>query len=369
MKFKKGLVCLFVLLLLLVSAAPAAFGEFTFSGESQTLSGEIDASAFVAGTDPINSADVKGILFEAGNTVNAGGSGEYAFVAGNVVTFSATVLRDAFIAGRSVSFTGDCARDLAAAADTLDIRGSIGRDLAAGGKSVSLSGHVGGNVYLSAEQISIANDAEIGGTLRYNSNAKISAPDELLARAEVYTEEQSDSSAVTQAPSASIGSRIKSKLFSFIGLLLIAYFLLWLTPLWEKLDGEYTDKSFGNYAKSFGIGFAVLVGLPVAAILLMITGVGLRPAFVLLLVYIAALAASRVVLGFFLGALLWRKALKKARNYWVELAIGLLLLTVLSVIPYISFVVGLVAVSLGLGVFTRLLGKKGKAAPVLPEAV
>ena len=56
----------------------------------------------------------------------------------------------------------------------------------------------------------------------------------------------------------------------------------------------------------------MLAGLPVAAILLMLTRVGLRLAFVLLFVYVAAIIAAPVFLGFFLGMLIWRGALKKA---------------------------------------------------------
>ena len=151
-----------------------------------------------------------------------------------------------------------------------------------------------------------------------------------------------------------------------IGLLLIAYFLLWLTPLWEKLDKDYTGKSFGTFAGAFGIGFAVLAALPLACIVLMITGFGLRPAFVLLLVYTAALIAAPIFLGFVLGALIWRKAIKKERNYWAELAIGLVVWAVLKAIPGVSFLVGLVSAALGLGVLTRLFGKKKKSVP--PEA-
>ena len=372
MKTYRSWACLLLALLLALSLAPAAFADVVFAGEEQSLSGEIDGTAFLAGASPVNSADVKGILFEAGNTVSAGGSGEYAFVAGNVVTVSGTILRDGFVGGKSISFTGDCARDLLAAGETLDFRGTVGRDLTAGGRSVVINGQVGGNVYLSAEQITIADDAEIGGILRYNSNAVISAPDEILSRAEVYAETHEDNgeaAAQAQPKSPSILSTVRSCLFRFAGLLIIAYFLLWVTPLWEKLDADYTGKSFGSYAKTAGIGFAVLAGLPLAAIILMITGVGLRAAFVLLPVYMAALLAAPVFLGFFVGALLWRKALKKTRNYWAELAIGLLVWAVLAAVPYVSAVLKLVSIVLGLGVFTRLLGKKKAAAPVLPESV
>ena len=379
MKTRRFLSCLLLVLLLTFSLMPAAFAEVVFSGEQENLSGELDATVFLAGSDPVNSAEVKGILFAAGNSVSSGGSSEYAFLAGNTVALSGQNSRDAFIGGNTVSFSGSCARDLYAAGNALEIRGTVGRDLVAGGKNVVLSGAVEGNVFLAAEVITITGDAKIGGTLRYNSSAKITAPAELLSGAEVYDDQksESDSNAApvqSAAPekSSSVLPKVKSVLCRYIGLLLIAYFLLWLTPLWEKVDGDYTGKSFGCYAGAFGIGFAVLAGLPLASILLMITGFGLRPAFVLLLVFVSILIPAPIFLGFFLGSLLWRKALKKARNYWAELAVGLLIWLILSLIPGAKFAVALVAGPLALGVFTRMLGKKrttppAAESPALPQ--
>ena len=146
------------------------------------------------------------------------------------------------------------------------------------------------------------------------------------------------------------------------GVLLLAYVLLWLTPLWETVDRKYYGAPFGRYAKAFGIGFAMLAGVPLAAILLFISNVGMRLALIVLFLYAAAIIAAPVFLGFFLGALLWRGAMKKAPCYYAELAIGILVWRVAASVPGLSFAVGLVSVPLGLGVVTLLLGK-GAAKP------
>ena len=379
MKTSRLLTCLLLTLLLLCCVMPAAFAEVVFSSEEGSLTGTYDATVFQAGQDATSNAEVKGILFMAGNTVSAGGTGEYAFIAGNTVAFSGECLNDAFIGGNNVAVSGNVDRDLYAAGKVLDVRGAIGRDLFAGGETVTISGEIGGNVYLNAENIQIADDAKIGGTLRFNDNARVSGPDEILNNAERYADkkegaEKPDGAEAAPAPVQStepgkptkVFSKIKSALFSYLGLLLIAYFFLWLTPLWEKVDRDYTGKDFGLYAAAFGIGFAVLAGLPLASIILMITGFGLRPAFVLLLVYSAVLTAAPVFLGFFLGSLLWRKALKKTKNYWAELAVGLLVWRILSFIPGVKIVTAFIAGPLALGVITRMLGKK-KAGPAPAE--
>ena len=222
--------------------------------------------------------------------MTSAGFSEYAFVAGNTVSFAGENSGDAFVGGNAVSFSGSCGRDLAIAGNSVDIRGSVGRDL------------------LAAEEIRITDDAEIEGILRYNSSAKISAPADLLAGAVVYEDNQDsqglqsilgtqdasgtqnatdaqdaqdgqdaqdaqdtqdaqnsseDSGANVPAPeapkpkSSPVLAKLKSTVFKLIGLLLIAYFFLWLTPLWEKVDADYTGKPFGTYAKAFGIGLAV----------------------------------------------------------------------------------------------------------------
>lgn len=413
MKQRKKLLCLLLILLLAVSLAPAAFAEFIFSGDEQNIVGEYDSTVFLAGENPNNAADVKGILFEAGNTVTSAGFSEYAFVAGNTVSFAGENSGDAFVGGNAVSFSGSCGRDLAIAGNSVDIRGSVGRDLLAGGRSVSISGHVGGDVTLAAEEIRISDNAEIEGILRYNSSAKISAPADLLAAAVVYEDNQGsqdiqsilgtqdapatqdaqdaqdaqnvqdtqdaqnsseDSGANVPAPeapkpkSSPVLAKLKSTVFKLIGLLLIAYFFLWLTPLWEKVDADYTGKPFGTYAKAFGIGLAVLAALPLASIILFVSGVGVRPALVLIFVVVAVLIAAPVFLGFFLGVLLWRKALKKDRNYWAELAIGLVCWAILAAVPGIRVAVKMVAGCLGVGVPACMLGKKKTAAPPVVQA-
>ena len=370
MKYHRLLSCFLLMLFLILFLVPAAFAEVEFENES--ISGEHDATVFLAGSDSVSTATVRGILFGAGNTISAAGECEYAFIAGNNVALNGDCSRDAFMAGNNLGFAGNVARDLYAAGNLMTFHGTVGRDFYAGGKMISLGGEVGGDVYLDAGEIQLADDLKIGGKLHYNADASITGPKALITGAETYANSHADSDS-DSAVSVSVDtkpspmSKLKSRLFGAAGLLLIAYFFLWLTPLWERIDSDYTGADFGSYAAAFGIGLGVLLALPIAAIILMITGIGLRPAFVLLCVYIAALIASPVFLGFILGSLLWRRAFKRPRNYWAELAIGIVVLRLVTMLPYVPFPIGLVSAAFGLGCVVRLLGKKPAAVPALPE--
>ncbi len=355
-KIGKGiLLSLLMCLLLTAAAVPARAG---FGGAevfaSDTVSGEYDSSLFAAGETVSSGANVNGVLLAAGNTVKVDGGSDYVLAAGRNVLLGELTRNDAFLAGYDVSVTGGVERDVFAAGNIIRVSGSVGRSLYATGSTVHINGEIGGNVYIDAEKILIDNDASIGGTLRYNSGAEISAPASVLAKAETYAGTES------AAPEAgeSFGYQLLDRVLSGVGVAAIALLLLLITPLWETLDRKYVGAPFAEYAKAFGIGFAVLAAVPLAAILLMISRVGLRLSFILLLLYIAAIMAAPVFLSFFLGALLWREAMKKAPCYWAELLLGVLLWRVAASVPVASFAVGLVTVPLGVGVLTLLLGKR-----------
>ena len=359
MKCKK-FVSLFLCLLLALALAVPACAAFEDTFTAGAADGTRDGSLFLAGEDVRSSAEVNGVLLAAGNAVGVDGRSEYVMAAGRTVSFSGAAENDAFLAGYAVRMDGSTARDVFAAAENITVDGTVGRDLYAAANTVTITGSVGGDVYISAESVVISDGAEIGGQLHCSASALRSVPDDIANSAELYDEPDSGDAGVSVTvpdDEPGVGSIVLRKALSFAGVLLLAFVLLWLTPLWETVDKKYYGAPFGRYAKAFGIGFAVMAGVPLAAVLLFISAVGVRLAFVVLFLYVAVLIAAPVFLGFFLGALLWRGAMKKAPCYYAELAIGVLVWRLAACVPGLSFVVGLVAVPLGLGVVTLLLGK------------
>ena len=358
MKCKK-LVSLFLSLLLATALAVPACAAFEDVFADGSADGTRDGSLFLSGETVQSSAAVNGVLLAAGRTVGVNGTGAYVMAAGYEVTLGGTAENDAFLAGYSISVNGAAQRDVFAAGQSITVDGTVGRDLYAAANTVTITGSVGGDVYVSAENVIIGDGAKIGGRLHCNASALRSVPDDIADSAELYDDPASgDVNVNITVSEPSIGSIVLRKALSFAGVLLLAYVLLWLTPLWETVDRKYYGAPFGRYAKAFSIGFAVLAGVPLAAILLFISNVGVRLALIVLFLYAAAIIAAPVFLGFFL----WRGAMKKEPCYYAELAIGILVWRIAASVPGLSFAVGLVSVPLGLGVVTLLLGK-GAAKP------
>lgn len=359
-------------LMLLVALGAAAYAD----GGSDSAASIYDGSRFVSGQNVSDSDTVEGILAAAGYDVYLAGKSQYTMGAGYNVSAAGDTANDAFLAGYNVTVYGSAARDLFAAGNVVTLDGSVGRNAYLAGNSVLVSGEVGGDLYIDAENVSIADSAVISGKLHIAESAGVAASDKVRAEVEWFESANSAAAAAASeaAKPATTASKITSWVISLVGVIVVALVLLWLTPLWETVDARYYGAPFAEYARAFGVGFAVLAGLPVAAVLLLITRVGVRLALVLVFVYAAAIAVAPVFIGFAVGMLLWRGALKKAPCYLAELPIGVLAWRIAASIPGVSFVVGLVCVPLGLGMLTLLLGKKPRCiapgkAPVAAEAL
>lgn len=349
------LVIALILVSLLGASAYADNSDYTLEPAEYTY----DGSRFVSGQTVSENESVKGILAAAGYDVNLAGVSQYTAGAGYNVRSAGYTLNDAFLAGYNVSIDGAIARDLYAAGNIVTVSGAVSRSAYLAGNTVSVSGKIGGDLYIDAQNVTIADTAEINGTLYIPDSASVTASESTEKSIEWYKSEaaaQAESISET-VQTASAARKVGSWVVSLAGLIIVALVLLWLTPLWETVDKRYYGAPFSAYARAFGIGFAVLAGVPVAAILLMITRIGLRLAFVVLFVYVAAIIASKAFISFVLGALIWRNVLKKAPKYLAELPIGALAVCLVEIIPGLDFAVGFVAVPLGLGMITLLLGK------------
>jgi hypothetical protein len=111
----------------------------------------------------------------------------------------------------------------------------------------------------------------------------------------------------------------------------------------------------GSGWRSLGLGFAVLVGAPVAMIVTAITLVGLPISIILFEVYLAGIYLAKVWVGAFLGRTILRPSGTTKGDWVLGLLVGLLILTVIGFVPYLGGLVHFGVVCLGLGAFAAQL--------------
>lgn len=335
---------------------------FAFTGPL-TVNGEVrdNLVAFSGSVDVPVGGRVGGDVFAFTGTVHVAGD-----VEGDLYAWSGDVrvARGAKVHGNVLAWTGDVAID-----------GDVGGDVKAVAGNVRVDGSVGGDLDLQAGRVELGPNARVAGKLDYVSQSDaLLAPGAVVGGAVTKTLPKDpqvvidaggfDDSEEEDSMAWSVGFSI----FGFVASLLVGWLLLLvggsaaLKPSSVLLDRP---------GQSLGLGFVGAIGIPLVALVAMI-GIVTIPASILVLVgWFVALLVGELVTGLALGGVLsrslWRGA--ETSKYWA-LALGLAVLVVASLVPYLGFLAECVSVLIGFGAlliapFTKL-SPPSAAPPVLP---
>lgn len=296
---------------------------------------------------------VQGLLFSAGNVMDFDSRSEYAFIAGNSIDISSAVEKDLFVAGNTITIKNDAriGRDIFAAGNVITVNADLKGDLSAGASRVVLNGiNIKGNLNIDAETVVIEGKVNVDGKFIVNSDADIRGMESIsYAELEKYENIDYDLTATDIMVSAIIG---------IVGMFIAFVITLAVFPgINKKVEKELTSLQFG---KDLIVGICTLVFIPIICIFLVISLIGAVAGIVLLLAYIIMLILAQGFAGFWLGKLIMEKGFHSEMNPFLEALVGIILVQVLGLIPYVGGYVSLVTVVLGLGLIMQCLRTRGK---------
>lgn len=309
----------------------------------------VGRNLFIAGNNikTSTSAD-NGLMFAAGNTLELTSGAEYGFLAGNIVNYSGRTERDLFIAGNYVTLRRDAeiGRDTYVASDTLIVETDLAGDLSATAGTVELRDiKIDGNVNLTIENIKFTGNVEITGALVYNETAEVSGIEHAkYGSIEIY--EVPETNLLSQ-----IITEIYSKIASVAALFIIIALICAVYPkTHDKIAGETDVNRFGV---DVALGFGALLLIPIVALIAFISFIAAPLGIIALALYVVIIYLAQGFAGIWLGHLIIEKGFKSKGNIFAEAFIGILILGILSLIPYIGVITGFLGLLLGLGLILQ----------------
>jgi cytoskeletal protein CcmA (bactofilin family) len=343
-----------------------ASAEALFAGgENSTTTVEksqtVDGSAYLAGNVVTVDGTVKGDVYCAASTVKISGTVEGdVLCAAATIDIDGTVNGDVRLAASSVTLDGtvdgsatvmagsvttsdgfSLGQDMTGAADTFKLGGTIGRDAVLGATTVEINGNVERNAELGVETIRFGDGGVVGGDLSYASDNKLSIPEQAVAGNTTFTEvENAGKNDATTAGAAVVGG-----LLTILGLVVLA---LLVTAVAPRMVRSVADVSWPVVGLAALIGLTYLVVTPIAAVILMLTGIGLLAGITLLFVWLLTLLLSSVPVAYFVGTQLLGQ---NVHNVIGRAVLGALVLGVLLLVPIVNFFVLLAIVLVGTGLF------------------
>lgn len=322
-------------------------------GELEILSPKTNENIIMADTDVNVSGQANDLIILAGNNINSNASGLYSFIAGNTVNLSNVIEKDIFIAGKSISIDGNVGRDAFLAGSDISINSNIGRNVQVFASTFRIGNNavINGDINVFATNISIADGAVINGTVTYYDTATANIPSYI--KTNIIKDTRADNDELKTNPS--LTSKIQDRIFwSIANFVLFALTLLIAPGLFKKVSDANRSGSVGTYLKSLGFGFLLLFFVPLLAIILIVTLIGMPFGFISLLLYVLLIIYSTVFVGYLIGDTIFKD---KMNNYLKGL-IGIIIIEVLKIIPVIGGIVSFATVSISLGLLVVALLKK-----------
>lgn len=287
-------------------------------------------------------------LCVAGNLATFGGTiGRHLRVAAKVVEVDGAIGHNASLAGQTVFVkkTGRIGGESLLVGETVMVEGTLVGRARILAKQATLAGRFEGPVRIAAERIVLMPGASFGGDVVY------SAEDELLPgeRVEMKGRLIRKPLAYGSTPSedekdgASWTGKLAGAFFFYVGALLTGWIFQMIAPRWMARAGQAILASPG---KAMLTGLITFAAMPMIALVLMISVVGLPAGLILLTLYGALLYLAKLAVGVALAARFMRRMPERpAGGLWL----GLLPIYLIALLPWIGGAVTWVVLWLGLG--------------------
>lgn len=306
----------------------------------------VAADTRAGGTVTVGADETVGSLTVFGGTVIIDGT-----VDGDLEVFAGTVLINGEVTGSvagiggSVQITGSVGEAVEIAAGSIRLaEGATVGSIAAGAGSVTIDGTVTGDVRLGAGSITLGETAVIEGDLTYGGDLSMADGAQVQGT-------------ITEERIFGLGTFLGVGILDWVGTvfffvmhLALGVLLLLIAPRFSRslAASVRTDP-----IRSGAVGLATIVLVPILLVAITITIIGIPIAFagalLFLVLYWVGLVYGRYAIGE------WLLAYTEVDNRWLALVLGLALVGLISLIPWIGSLVSFIVTLLGLGALVHLL--------------
>ena len=259
------------------------------------------------------------------------------------------------ITGGVVVPPGETAGDVIVLDGTVRIAGHVTGDVVSVAGPVRVSGRVDGDLIAVSDRAFLGSAARVGGDLRYGDESPV------LARGarvdgKVSSEDWDDS-----LNGWGWVSLLAWWLAVSVSTLIVGVLLVWLAPGALYAAERAVQERLGA---TVGWGVLIAIGVPVLAIVALVTLVGIPFGIALLLAVIPVLLVAYATAAWIVGRRVLRN---RSASLWAALFAGWGILRLLALIPIAGELVGLAATVVGLGALAIALWRARRVSPLIEE--
>ena len=324
--------------------------DYFANGKIVEISGTVNGDVYVFGAQVFIDGKVNGDVLVAGGNIEISGN-----VSGNIRLIGGQALISGQIGGNvtavagTIAFTpsADIGKNIIALSGNVDLSAKVTGNARIYASNLRISNAILGNIVAYVGQMRVTSKGEVGGRLEYWSNTTAFIdPEARLAKG--IDHHPSFFYGVVHGKffkSLKIGSKFAALVMNFLYSLLIGFiFISYFKDRIHRSLSAINHKPF----QSIITGIVLILLLPLAFLVLLMTVVGAPFALTLLALNIISFYTAKII------SILWisehifsRFAYRKRIKLYFTLS--LIIYFILTLIPYFGFLVSLFALFLGLG--------------------
>ncbi len=361
------------LVMVLALSTPALAAEFLKPDESGNITVSADSqyrNLYTAGGSVLMNNSTLGDAVVVGGDVTIEGNVESdLIVAGGSVYINGPVGGDIRVAGGDVIINNSVGGDVVGVGGTIRLsdRAVVGGDVVVAGGQVEVLGPVAGKLTILGEMVTMNN--AVAGAVAITASEKLSLGEKTNfageAKYKSWQEAQIADGAQTgnlqyeQIPrkqneggKALAGVLTLGFVFKLLAMILASLVLLKLFP---KTSTELVTHLKENVWANLGIGFVAFIAMPIMALLLLFTFVGFYAALIVFVLWLLWCMVGALVGMVFVGAWINQKFIKKEQLTidWQAVVLGVVIVSILALIPAIGWLISLLIVWVGFGTIIR----------------
>lgn len=310
------------------------------------MANEVNGDVIAGGGKVLVDGNVSQDLMAGAGQLNVSGEvgDDVRAVAGNI-QIDATIKGDLLAAGGDINLSDKTYVGGGAymAAGNIQLNGAINGNVILAGGNIYLNSSVGGNVTLYRfKTVTFGPQAKVMGTLSYRASEALQIPAGMVQGRIDY--KQLPKNEVKESMPAILA---RFSVFSFLSMLFFGLIMVWLFRFTMLHTYSMVNE---NALRSLGVGFLVLILTPVAAIILLLTTIGLPLFLVLMAVWLIALYVGKIMGAAVIGFKILKVDEKSAfLRVFGSFALGALIYVLIRMIPVLGWVIDLLLILTALG--------------------
>ncbi len=321
-------------------------GDVLFFGRKARL-WDVDGGVFFLGEKLVLKGSVARSVRFLGRALEAGGK-----IHGDIL-FAGQELR----IEREAEVNGE----IYAAGDELDLFGKVAGRVNLGGNEVILGGTFLSDVKVKAHRIIFLPDAKIQGNLEYWAPGEIEVPEGTVAgkitfhrysgkkvQKKAEKEIKEEKKAEKHGKRGFFLSGAWFKVSWFISSLVLGYIFLFLFPAAVK---KFREEMLEKPLKALLLGAAEVVAFAIIILLFFVLVYTWMVSVFAIPVFLMGLYLAKLLAALAVGSTILRWIFKKEISPWLSYPLGLILITIIGIIPYIGWLLCLILRLWGFGAF------------------